>query len=165
MCVCVGIYLQLSGRLCLASHMNLIYACVCACVYVCLGTVHKSEYIAIGTITHTHTHSGTYTASCAGSFAAFKFMLHCKMPSPADWQCKEGDKRERHRGRTTSFAGQKAAVYRCMSVYVCACVCVCNTLLKVQCNWRFRWANYVFSQRWLLGCFAIAQGGGGAGKG
>lgn len=77
-CVCVGIYLQLSGRLCLASHMNLIYACVCACVYVCLGIVHKSEYIAIGTITHTH------TASCAGSFAAFKFMLHCKMPSPAD---------------------------------------------------------------------------------
>lgn len=127
-CVCVGIYLQLSGRLCLASHMNLIYACVCACVYVCLGTVHKSEYIAIGTITHTHTHSGTYTASCAGSFAAFKFMLHCKMPSPADWQCKEGDKRERHRGRTTSFAGQRKQLCTGVCLYMCVHVCVCATL-------------------------------------
>lgn len=121
-CVCVCRYLftiKWAALSCFAHELNL---CMCLCLCLCLSGnctqiwVHCNWYNNI----HSHTHTGTYSASCAGSFAAFKFMLHCKMPSPADWQCKEGDKRERQRGRTTSFAGQKAAVYRCM----CACVCV-----------------------------------------
>lgn len=136
-CVCVGIYLQLSGRLCLASHMNLIYACACACVYVCLGTVHKSEYIAIGTITHTHTQLHVQAALQLSSLC---YIARCRV------QLTDCIKRET---REIEGEGERRhlPVRKQLCTGVCVRVCVCNTLLKVQCDWRFRWAHYLFSQR------------------
>lgn len=108
LCVCAGtIYLQLSGRLCLVSHMNFIYASVCVCVCT-QNWVHCNRY------------NNWYTGTCG---AAFKFMLRfsplCKMPTESSWLS-----REREREVETSFAGQKAAVCACICVYVCMSVCM-----------------------------------------
>lgn len=127
-CVCVGIYLQLSGRLCLASHMNLIYACVCACVYVCLGTVHKSEYIAIGTITYTHTHTQVHIqlhVQAALQLSSLCYIARCRV------QLTDSVKREtRERDREGERRHLPVRKQLCTGVclYMCVHVCVCATL-------------------------------------